>query len=96
MVSENKKKGKRLSTSKIALFTVFVLCIQIILFCEFMMFKTQDISAMYVLIGVPVSLITVVLGYYHKSAAENTAGGIVYDSAMMEYEHATINNCMEG
>ena len=91
MKSPNANK-KSLSTSKIALFVVTLLCIQIILFCEFMMFKTQDISAMYVLIGVPVSLISVVLGYYHKSTAENTVGGIVYDSAMFEYENENSNN----
>ena len=91
MVSTDNKR-KKFSTSKIALFIVFVLCIQIILFCEFMMFTTKDISAMYVLIGVPVSLISVVLGYYHKSTAENTVGGIVYDSAMLEYENGNIDN----
>lgn len=91
MVSKN-NKHKKFSTSKVALFIVFVLCIQIILFCEFMMFTTKDISAMYVLIGVPASLISVVLGYYHKSAAENTVGGIVYDSAMLQYGNESIDN----
>lgn len=91
MVSKNNKQ-KKFSTSKVALFIVFALCIQIIAFCEFMMFETKDISAMYVLIGVPVSLISVVLGYYHKSTAENTAGGIVYDSAMLEYGNENIDN----
>jgi hypothetical protein len=50
------------------------------------MLKLGDISAMYVLIGVPVSLVPIVLGYYWKSKNENTAGGITYDIAMKEKE----------
>ena len=44
--------------------------------------KTGDLSALYVLIGVPVSLVPICLGYYWKSCQENTSGGIVYDTAM--------------
>ena len=39
---------------------------------------------MYALIGIPATIIPIVLGYYSKSKAENTAGGITYDMAMME------------
>lgn len=86
MASKKKteKKTKSFSTSKLILFAVAILCIEIIIFCEYMMWSLQDASSLYVLIGVPVSLIPVVLGYYNKSKAENTAGGIVYDSAMMQ------------
>lgn len=75
-------KFKMPSTSKIVLFVVFVLCIQILFFCERIMEETGDLSALYVLIGVPVSLVPICLGYYWKSRAENTAGGIVYEAAM--------------
>lgn len=46
--------------------------------------KYGDLSAMYALIGIPATIIPIVLGYYSKSKAENTAGGITYDMAMME------------
>lgn len=82
---EREKYGFKLkipSTSKIVLFIVFALCLQILFFCERIMEKTGDLSALYVLIGVPVSLVPICLGYYWKSCQENTSGGIVYDAAM--------------
>ena len=75
-------KFKMPSTSKIVLFVVFVLCLQILFFCERIMEETGDLSALYVLIGVPVSLVPICLGYYWKSCQENTSGGIIYDTAM--------------
>ena len=75
-------KFKMPSTSKIVLFVVFVLCLQILFFCEHIMEETGDLSALYVLIGVPVSLVPICLGYYWKSCQENTSGGIIYDTAM--------------
>lgn len=82
---KNKYKNKRsLSTSKIILIGATLLCLQIILFCEYMMFRTSDLSSMYVLIGIAASLTSIVIGYYVKSKAENTIGGIVYDTAMEE------------
>lgn len=79
-----KKKRKLPSTSKLILIGAVVLCLQIIIFCEYMMWKTGDLSAMYVLIGIAASLTSLVLGYFLKSKYENTAGGIVYETAMEE------------
>lgn len=76
------------STSKIVLFAVIVLCLQIVGFCEFIMFKTSDTSAMYALIGLPVTLVPVIWGYYSKSKAENTEGGIVYEMALRNNDAA--------
>lgn len=87
---KTKKKSKLPSTSKLVLFIVFLLCVEIILFAQYAMLKLADISAMYVLIGVPVSLVPIVLGYYWKSKNENTAGGITYDIAMKEKESEVI------
>lgn len=70
------------STSKLVLFVVIALCLQIVGFCEFIMYKTSDTSAMYALIGLPVTLVPVIWGYYSKSKAENTEGGIVYEMAV--------------
>ena len=79
-----KETKNKLTTSKLALLAVFLLSIQIIIFCEIMINKYGDLSAMYALIGIPATIIPIVLGYYSKSKAENTAGGITYDMAMME------------
>lgn len=86
LLKEEKRKGKpqrwRLSTSKTILFVVIALCIQIVAFCEYAMLVLSDASALYVLIGIPATLVPVIWGYYSKSKAENTAGGIIYDMAI--------------
>lgn len=84
---KSKRKFKLPSTSKLILLGAVVLCLQIVIFCEYVMLTLQDTSAMYVLIGIPASLIPVILGYFYKSKAENTVGGIVYDSAMSQLNH---------
>jgi hypothetical protein len=83
---EERKKGrikhKHPSTSKLVLAGMILLCVQIIFFCEYAIVALNDASAMYALIGVPAALSSTVWGYFSKSRAENTAGGIVYDTAM--------------
>lgn len=77
---------KKLSTSKIALLAVFIMCIQIILFCEIAMLKYGDFSALYALIGVPATIVPTLCAYYSKSAKENTEHGITYELAMREQQ----------
>lgn len=77
------KSSKKLTTSKIVLLVVFLLNLQIVWFVEKAIMTYGDLSALYALIGMPVTIIPIVLGYFNKSKAENTAGGIVYDSAIM-------------
>lgn len=74
------------STSKIVLAVTFLMCLQIVFFCEYAMFTSGDFSALYVLIGAPVTLVPIALGYLIKSKAENTVGGIVYEQAMRDRE----------
>lgn len=62
------------------------MCFQIVLFCEYAIITLADASAMYALIGIPVALAPIIWGYYSKSKAENTSGGIVYDMAMRSTE----------
>lgn len=81
-----KKKHKLPPTSKLVLLVVFVLSIQIIAFVEFVMLKYGDFSAAYALIGIPVTIVPTILGYFYKSKAENTQGGIIYEKAMMSAE----------
>lgn len=82
------------STSKLILIAVFVMCIEILIFSQYAMLKFGDLAAMYALIGVPVSLIPIVWKYMDKSKAENTVGGITFETAMHELNnaHSDCNN----
>lgn len=77
-------KIKLPSTSKLVLLMVILLCLEIVFFCQYVMIEFGDTSALYTLIGIPVTLVPTIWGYYSKSKAENTAGGITYDMAMAE------------
>lgn len=82
---KGKPKNKTFSMSKIVLLGIILLCVEIVIFCEYAMLKLMDTSSMYVLIGIPVALAPIIWGYYSKSKAENTSGGIVFQSMMNEY-----------
>ena len=84
-------KRKPLSTSKLILLGMILLCLQIVFFCEYAMLTLGDTSAMYVLIGIPAALAPIIWGYYGKSKAENVSGGIVYESAMAEMRSKSEN-----
>ncbi|HAU88429.1 MAG TPA: hypothetical protein DCW90_24030 [Lachnospiraceae bacterium] len=75
-----------LSYSKLVLLGMIIMCFQIVFFCEYAIVTLADASAMYALIGIPVALAPIIWGYYSKSKAENTSGGIVYDMAMRNTE----------
>ena len=75
---------KKPSTSHLALWTVIIICVQIIWFAEKVIQETGDTTQLYALVGIPVALVPVLVSYFSKSAKENTAGGIVYDTAMKE------------
>ncbi|MCD7810248.1 MAG: hypothetical protein LUG91_00085 [Ruminococcus sp.] len=85
-----KGKGKRKlpSTSKMVLFGVVAICVQIVIFCEYIVSVTEDTSCLYALIGIPATLAPTVWAYYSKAKAENTEGGITYMTAMAQYESA--------
>ena len=87
-----KTKFKLPSTSKLILLGAILLCLQIVIFCEYTMISTGDTSAMYVLIGIPATLIPIVWGYYSKAKAENTVGGIVYETAMKSNQNEYDSN----
>lgn len=77
-----KKIKKKPTTSKLILLAVILLSIEIVIFVEFAMLKWGDFSAAYALIGIPATLIPTIWAYYSKSKAENTQGGIVYETAI--------------
>ena len=90
------QKFKLPSTSKLILIGAVLLCLQIVIFCEYTMITLGDTSAMYVLIGIPATLIPIIWSYYSKSKAENTQGGIVYDMAMMQLNQTNDTEDMSG
>ncbi len=83
------RKKRKLSTSKIILVVVFVICIQILVFSEYAMLRFGDLSAMYALIGVPATIVPTVIAYFSKSKAENSANGITYEMAMLDRMEGT-------
>lgn len=88
-LAKEKQYGFKLpSMSKIVLMAVLFLCLEIVIFCEYVMVESGDTSALYALIGVPTTLVPVVISYYKKSAQENTVGGIVYETAILEKENS--------
>lgn len=97
-LKEEKRKGRQKrrlpSTSKLILLGMILLCVQIVAFCEYAMMTLYDASSLYVLIGIPAALAPIIWGYYSKSKAENTVGGIVYDTAMaeMQIRNETVND----
>lgn len=88
-----KQKKKLPSTSKLILIGAVLLCLQIVIFSECVMWKTNDLTALYALIGISSSLSAVVIAYYVKSKAENTSGGLIYESAMEKLRHADNSVC---
>lgn len=77
-----KARAKAPSTSKLILWTVVLICVEIVFFSEYAMLKTGDTSALYALVGVPATLVPAILGYYHKATKENCTGGITFETAV--------------
>lgn len=76
---------KKPNTSKLIVFVVFAICLQILWFSEHMMSLTGDTSYMYALIGIPAALIPTVISYFNKAKIENTSdSGYVYEARMAE------------
>lgn len=80
------QKPKKMSASKLALMAMFIIVFEIVVFTEYLMYTTQDLSALYVLIGIPATMIVPLWRYYSKSAIENSRGGITYDVAMAQIQ----------
>lgn len=88
---KSKSRFKLPSTSKLVLLVVFLICIEILIFSQYAMVKTGDISALYTLIGVPVTLVPICIAYMIKSKTENSVGGIVYETAMAQLNQVNWN-----
>lgn len=79
-----KRQKEKITTSKVILAAILLLCVEIIIYAEIVMWKLNDLTSLYVLIGIPGALAAVIWGYYSKSKAENSVGGITYEVAMLE------------
>ena len=65
---------KKPRTSKMVVWTVIGMCIQILLFSEYMAVKTGDTSFMYSLVAIPAALLPTVLSYMKNSRIEHQMG----------------------
>lgn len=80
---------KRPAWSKVMLVFMVLICLEIIIYAEVVMWTHYDLSALYALVGVAASLAAAIWAYCEKSKAENTKGGIIYDTAMREKPETT-------
>ena len=80
------KKSRSISNSKLVLWAMDILVFCIAIWFMYESHRLCDLSQAYALLGIVASLAPVIFGYYSKSKAENTEGGIVYETAMKEQE----------
>ena len=81
----NDPEKKKIANSKIVLWFVLgdFLCVQ--LFCMWFMKTYPEYGDLGAFIALAIlGQVGTILGYYKKSSTENTVGGIVYDSAMIQ------------
>ena len=82
---------KKLAWAKILMVAMIAICLEIIVYAEAIMWYTLDTSSLYALVGVAASLAASIWAYCEKSKAENTAGGIVYDTVMKQQDNEPDN-----
>lgn len=75
---------KKPAWAKVMMIIMVLICLEIIIYAEVVMWTRYDLSALYALVGVAASLAAAIWAYCEKSKAENTKGGIVYEKAMQE------------
>lgn len=86
---------KKKTSSKVFLGLILGDFLMIEIFCMWFMATYPEYGDIGAFIGIAVAMIGqvgAVIGYFRKSTAENTVGGIVYDSAMKEYDSITADN----
>ena len=83
------------STSKIVLIVSAILCLEVLIFCQYMIVITGDTNALYAMVGSLFTFMAVVLGYFVKSTKENVVGGITYETTMANIQAPPINNTTE-
>jgi len=71
------------STSKLVLWSGFILFVEIIFFCQYLAIKTFDTAPLVAMIGAIGGLISMFHTYSKKSTVENSRGGIVFETALL-------------
>lgn len=80
------------STSKIMLAVSSVLCLETLIFCQYMIIMTGDTNALYAMVGALFTFMGVVLGYYVKSTKQNSRNGITFETAMAQLNQPPVTN----
>ena len=83
------------STSKIMLGISAFLCLEVLIFCQYMIVITGDTNALYTMVGALFSFMGIVLGYYVKSTRENVKNGITFETTMAQIQSETVNESIE-
>lgn len=81
------KPTKKIETSKIVVAVIFMVCIEIIVYSQWVMYRLADLTALITLLGIPACMTTAAVAYLNKSAKQNTKNGITYELAMLEKQH---------
>lgn len=84
------------STSKIVLGVSSILCLETLVFCQYMIVVTGDTNALYAMVGALFTFMGIVLGYFLKSTRENTKSGIVYETTMAQINHGLVTSVGQG
>ncbi|MCD7882541.1 MAG: hypothetical protein LUI87_02365 [Lachnospiraceae bacterium] len=79
-----KKQRKKPPWSKLMMVVIIAICVEIVIYSEIAMWAKDNFDALYVLLGIPAAMFGVFWSYTEKSKVENSAGGITYETAMME------------
>lgn len=83
------------STSKLVLSLALFLCIEVLVFCQYMIITTHDTNSLYTMVAALFTFMGTVLGYYMKSTKENTKNGITYETAMAQLQLSSSTNTSE-
>lgn len=83
------------STSKIVLGISALLCLETLIFCQYMIVSTGDTNALYAMVGALFTFMGTVISYYVKSTRENVRNGITFETAMAQMQTSSINNTTE-
>lgn len=83
------------STSKLVLCMFLLVCIETLIFCQYMIITTGDTNALYAITAALFAFMGTVLGYFVKSTKENTEGGVTYLNAMASLNNAPITDSVD-
>lgn len=83
------KPRKHFEFSKIIVLVTFVMCMEVLIFSQVLLYKTMDTSALYSLIAIPTTLVPILFGYFNKSKQENIlkiGQNAQYDNSINDFE----------